>query len=362
MIAGPQNPRPGRALIAAAIAMLACALLPASAQAAPRDFFGIVPNPDLGPADLKMIRKANVGAARITFSWPLIEGKNDEFNWGFLDQQIGDLATRGIRALPNVFGTPGWLSKNPTKPPLGSARQKRQWQGFLRKAVKRYGKGGTYWRSEFRGEHADRRAVPVKIWQIWNEQNGPKHFAPKPNVRKYSELLRISKQAINKEDRRADMLLGGMASEPTGKGGIDAWRYIEKLLSRKRVKRSFDAVALHPYARNDGEIGSDVKKVRGALKKGGKKKAETWVTEVGWSSNPKVGGKLAKTPKQQASLLKRTFKLLKGKRRAWRIGGVYWYTWRDGQGGVCDWCSTAGLVEQDLDPKPAYKKYKRVAG
>ncbi len=348
---------------AVVVAVTAAALASDSrAHAAARDFFGLVPNSDLKAADYRMIREANVGAARVTLFWQVIEGRKDRFDWSAADKTIGEFASRGIRSLPLLFGTPAWLSRQPVKPPLGSARKKRRWRQFVAQAVGRYGEGGTYWSTGYPRQFPGSSPEPITTWQVWNEQNGPKHFLPRPKVKKYATLLRISSKAIKGQDQGAEVIAGGMASQPTGEGGINAWKYVRGLLKKKSAKRSLDHVALHPYAGNDREVASDVKKMRRALRKGGKRKAEIWITEVGWSSAPRGGGKLAKTPQKQAQLLKRTYRRLKRKRNSWGIGGVYWYTWRDFGGGICDWCPNAGLVNRGLNPKPAYRSYKRIAG
>lgn len=331
-------------------------------MAAPPSFFGLVPHEEPATADYELIDRANVGAARVGLSWPAIEPRKDRFDWRTTDRLIGGFASRGITVLPLVNGNPRWLPGTWTKPPVGSARQQRAWMEFVAAAVERYGAGGTYWQAaygiQFPGSASPR---PITTWQVWNEENGPKHFHPRPSVGKYAKLVRITAQAIERHDPGAKIVTGGMASEPTGKGGIDAWTYVRKLMGRRSARRSVDHVALHPYARNEREIASHVKKVRRALKKGGKRKAQVWITELGWSSRPRGGGKLAKTAKQQAKLLKRSYQLLERKRRRWKIGGVYWYTWRDFKSGICDWCPHAGLVTRGRSPKPAYRKYRRVA-
>jgi GH35 family endo-1,4-beta-xylanase len=354
--------RRARRAAVAVLSVMAAALASAStALAAPRDFFGLVPNSDLEGADYRMIREANVGAARVSLFWQVIEARNDRFDWSGTDRMIGEFASRGIRSLPLLFGTPAWLSNQPVKPPLGSKRKKRQWMDFLTEAVERYGQGGTYWSSAYPRQFPGGDPEPIDTWQIWNEQNGPKHFHPRPSVKKYGNLLRLSDKAITGEEPGAEIVVGGMASQPTGPGGINAWTYVRKLLKKKAARRSLDHAGLHPYAGSDREVVSDVKRMRRTLKKGGKRKAEVWITELGWSSSRKAGGKLAKTPQRQAKLLEKTYRRLKRKRKSWGIGGVYWYTWRDFQGGICDWCPDAGLVNRGRNPKPAYGSYKRIA-
>ena len=208
------------------------------------------------------------------------------------------------------------------------------------------------------------QAQPPTTWQVWNEENGPKHFFPTPNVGKYITLLEIAKRALTSVDPGARVLTGGLVSRPTGAGGIDAWKYVKALTKTKARRNSFDDVGLHTYAKNQKVVADDLKKVRKALKKGKKKKARVTLTEIGWSSVPNgASPKLSKSRKGQAKLLKKTYTLLAEKRRKWKIGGVYWYTWRDFDGGgICDWCGDAGLVTRSRQPKPAYNKFKKVAG
>jgi hypothetical protein len=85
-----------------------------------------------------------------------------------------------------------------------------------------------------------------------------------------------------------------------------------------------------------------------------------WLTELGWGCSKK--GRLGVGKKQQAKLLKRSFKLLLKKRAKWKVGGVMWYTGRDlpQSESPCDWCSTAGLFNTSgTKPKPAWKQYDR---
>jgi len=348
------------ALVAAASATaLSCGT---AVAAAPSSFFGIVPHEEPSAADYQMMNRANMGSARVTVSWAGVEPRDDTFDWSPIDRLIGGFAARGIAPLPLLNNNPSWLPGTSTTPPVGSAQQHREWQEFVAAAVDRYGPAGTYWRSAYRTQFPGGAPPPrIRTWQLWNEQNGPKHFHPRPSVGKYATLLQLTAQTIRQRDPGAEILIGGLASKPTGKGGIRAWTYVRKLLRHKSARRSLDHVALHPYARNVREIRSHVKKMRRTLRKRGKRKAQVWITELGWSSRRRDGGKLGKTSKQQAKLLQRSYKLLKRKRRRWKVGGVYWYTWRDFDGGICEWCPHAGLVKRDGKPKPAYRKYKRVA-
>ncbi len=352
--------------MAAIAAVAATAVAPAASQAkrTPPSFYGLVPNYDLRAADYEMMRQANVGSVRVTLFWQVIEEYPGRYDWAATDRLFGEAAARGIGVLPNLYGTPNWLSKETTSPPVDSAQQRSAWEKFVREAVRRYGQGGSFWRTVYPAQHPGAPVLPPDTWQVWNEENGPKHFFPTPDVSRYSTLLEIAKQAITSVNPDGRVLTGGLASRPTGAGGLDAWKYVKKLTKTAAGRNSFDDVGLHPYAKNQRVVAGDVKKVRRALKKGHKKKAQVTLTETGWSSVANgASPKLSKSPKGQAKLLKKTYKLLAKKRRKWRIGGVYWYTWRDFPGdAICDWCGDAGLVTSGLQPKPAYNAFRKVAG
>jgi polysaccharide biosynthesis protein PslG len=337
--------------------------VPSLTQSAPRGFFGLVPT-DLQADDYQLIQRANVGTARLPIVWDTIESAEGQFDWAPTDRQIGGFASRGIDVLPVLFGTPSWLASDPEIPPVGSDRLQGAWERFVGQAVRRYGEGGIYWRDVYPAQFPGAQPNPITTWQIWNEQNGPKHFQPAPDVTKYATLLGIANRAVEAENPDGQILTGGLASQPTGSGGIDAWKYVKKLTKKKlSARNSFDHVALHPYARDDREIVSHVKKMRKALKKGRKKNAQLWITEVGWSSVPNgASPKLSTTPEGQAERLTKTYSRLLKKRGPWKIGGVYWYTWRDFGGGVCEWCPDAGLVTSNLQPKPAFNAYTQIAG
>jgi len=103
---------------------------------------------------------------------------------------------------------------------------------------------------------------------------------------------------------------------------------------------------------------------REAMKKGGDKNADLWITEIGWAStgldNPLVRG-----AKGQASRLKEAFKFFIKKRRAYNVKSVVWYSWRDRNDPddtPCEWCAGSGLVDKDMQAKPALRAFTRFTG
>ena len=49
--------------------------------------------------------------------------------------------------------------------------------------------------------------LPIQSWQIWNEPNLAKYFAPQPSVSEYARLLEISQAAIRGQDPQAQIVL-----------------------------------------------------------------------------------------------------------------------------------------------------------
>jgi hypothetical protein len=328
-----------------------------NATAAPREFFGLVPQGNEGDRDIERMAQAKVGTARFVIDWPAVEGPDDSFNFAALDAYIGDLARAGIRPFPALFGTAPFVSPDPVRLPV-KAGAREEWQEFVRTVARRYGPGGTFW-----SQNPSIPEVPFTTWQAWNEQNGPKHAQPKPSPAAYGKLLKLTHSALTEVDPGAEVVLGGMFGTPKGKGGINAWPFLKRLYKTKGAKKAFDGVAIHPYSPDVKGIAQQIKRIRKVLKQKKDKKADVWITELGWGSSPK--GRLGVGTKRQAKLLKKSFKLLQKRRRTWNIGGVMWYTWRDLAAGEspCDWCQTAGLFQgTGFDPKPAFNQFVRFTG
>ena len=49
--------------------------------------------------------------------------------------QIGDLAAKGIRVVPTLWGSPKWVAKSAVTAPIGSPEARAAWTGFLTAAV-----------------------------------------------------------------------------------------------------------------------------------------------------------------------------------------------------------------------------------
>ncbi len=241
----------------ASVAVLAVLVLLAGsstrADAAPREFFGVMPQDGLSESDFPRMGKAKVGTLRFMIHWASIDpGPGADYNFGELDETVAHLARNGIRPLPFIFGTPNWAARldGNNCDPCGVNAPRRAgglaaFRTFMADLVKRYGPNGAFWAG-----NPSIPKKPIKAWQIWNEQNSPTFYGPKPNVKAYAKLLDAAKTGVSSVDPKADIILGGMFGTPQQgrKPSIFAWRFLEKLYSIQGSKKDFDGVGIHPYA------------------------------------------------------------------------------------------------------------------
>jgi hypothetical protein len=102
--------------------------------------------------------------------------------------------------------------------------------------------------------------------------------------------------------------------------------------------------------------------MRRVMKKHHDGRTPLWLTEVGWGSDRYTRRfPLNKGLQGQKRMLRKSFKLVNRKRRAWRVQRLFWFHWRDpagGNGGYCSFCPSAGLLRHNQRPKPAYNAFK----
>lgn len=353
-------------LICALAALLLATALAAPADArAPRGFFGMNSNSALDASDFDRMAAGRVGTYRLSLRWPSVQrGGSGPYDWSEADELIAQARLNEIAVQVTLYGTPPELtaSGDDREAPVRSKAARSGWRKFVKAAVNRYGHGGSFWTSS-RAVDSGAGAGPVSHWQVWNEQNSPTYYKPKPSVRRYAKLLRLSEGAIDAADPRAKVMLGGMFATPPRRKAIYSWRFLNRLYEIEGMKRRFDAVALHPYSPNLFGIKAQMRLARKAMRRGGDRRTPAWVTEIGWATEGS-GSRLIKSRKGQARMLSKSFRLFVRKRREWDLKRVLWFSWRDNpnHGSPCTWCGAAGLLEADGDPKPSWRKFKQLTG
>lgn len=341
------------------------------AAAAPGSFFGVAPQAQLSGEDFQRMAQGNVGSVRIFLPWGLIDptGAEGDYAFGDYDLTILGAAKEGIDVLPFIYGSPVWVAQEldgekcdtdcDTYAPR-SPEALQAWGDFVAAAVDRYGPRGTLW-----AEHPEIPARPIRNWQIWNEQNSPTFYQPKPDVEGYAKLLDTASEEIRSRDPGAQVVLGGMFGTPFDgePPAANAWDYLRRLYEIEGPDGSFDGIAAHPYAAHLEKVESQVELLHDESVRAGDDDATLWITELGWaSSGPNVP--LNRGPEGQAESLTEAFNYFLDRRADWNIEAVYWYSWRDTQITICDWCPGSGLFPEDSldDPKPAWDAYVSFTG
>ncbi|HYH60312.1 MAG TPA: glycosyl hydrolase [Solirubrobacterales bacterium] len=336
-----------RSLLAGIIVVLALATHVASrADAAPRGFFGVVSQAELGEHDFERMRQGRVASLRIALSWESVQPGPATWNWAPVDAIVAGAEAEGVRTFPFVYATPGWVASDPARPPLDSPEARQAWRTFLAALVDRYGPNGELWEDE-------PNALPIRRWQVWNEPNFPLYWQPRPSPREYAQLLDLSAQTIRSSDPKAKIVAAGLAPVTTGPW---PWDYLEDLYRQEGVERNFDEVAIHPYSRDMRGIRLQVRRARKVMRAAGDGRTKLAVTELGIGSR----GPGRTSERLQARYLRQAFAYMERKRRSMSISGVDWYAWQDTDNVEpgCSFCPSSGLFSATGEPKLAWSAFK----
>jgi hypothetical protein len=338
-----------------------------AAQGVQPSFFGVIPIQQLEPQEFEKLKDAGVGTVRVPVIWQFVEPSPDAYDWGQIDYYVTAATQNGVRILPFLYSTPKWAAggcttatKCQNNPPL-TQQGREAWQDFLRDFAGRYGPGGTFWQ-----EHPELTEQPITDFQIWNEPSSPTYWE-KPSAGKYAELVKLSHDTITQVVPDARIVLAGLFGTPQGKAASRnvMWKYLNRLYGVQGISDSFDAVSLHPYARNLRELKFQLNKARKIMVQAGDGGKELLVTEIGWgSAKPEGDRPLLKGKKGQARLLTQSYNFLLDNRSKYNIGAVIWYAWRDPDHDIegCEFCSSSGLFTLKGKEKPAWDKLVNIAG
>jgi hypothetical protein len=204
----------------------------------------------------------------------------------------------------------------------------------------------------YRQEHPGGTPLPIQSWQIWNEPNIQKYFAPAPSPGKYARLVQISHDAIATKDPKARIVLAGLS----GTGDIAPQTFLNSFYAVSGIKNKFDAVGLHPYAPTLDRQRQTIQRVRNVMASRGDAATPLWLTELAWGSAEPDSFGLNKGPAGQAQMLRKSFNMILANRKTWHIERLFWYHWRDplDLNASCSFCATAGLLTYDRIKKPSY--------
>jgi arabinogalactan endo-1,4-beta-galactosidase len=234
-----------------------------------------------------------------------------------MDAIVAAAASHGMTVLPVVLYPPGWDTAPHPASSSGRPRSPAPFANFVSALVHRYGPHGTFWQTQS-------PAVPIRMWQIWNEPNLTAYWPDQPYQRPYIKLLQASYQAIKRADPGAKVVLAGLTNY--------SWSQLRRIISTDNASRWFDVVALHPYTKQPEGVITILQKARQVLDAAGDQGKQIIADEVGWPSSrgeTNQNGRLDFVTSEagQARNVAQLLPLLGRYRTSLKLLGFYYYTW-----------------------------------
>jgi polysaccharide biosynthesis protein PslG len=313
-------------VVAALLALLMCA--PASARSVPRGWLGVQADGPLTEpgnpfaSEWDLMASSGVENVRVAFDWRAAQPtEGGPIDYSAMDAVVVAAAARRLPVLPVVHRTPDWAAAHPGQGAAATPRGTAAYVAFLRALVARYGPSGSLW-----AEQPGLPRMPIRDWQIWNEPNLTRYWSSQPFAKPYVKLLRASRKALRAADPGSRTILAGLPNE--------SWIALRKVY-KAGGRRTFDAVALHPYTGKPKNVIKLIEFARKEMRKYHDGRKPVWLTELSWpASKGKTGGAqgFITSESGQASRLKQALKLLAKARKRLKIERVFWYTWLSREG------------------------------
>jgi hypothetical protein len=332
-------------LLLTMLALVGAAIAASPAQAAkrkvPYGFFGaVMSNEMVDPSrvsqatldkQMALMARSGVESVRMLLSWPHVELSEGVYDWSVIDRTVATASRHGLVVMPNVVTVPKWASTRPDADFWWryEPRDPQLFANFMRQAVLRYGPNGSFWTA-----NPGLQKVPLREWQLFNEQMADFFWATRPWPPSYTKVLKAAYGSIHQADRGATVVAGSLVAV----SGTSQWASMRQLY-KAGAKPYFDAIAIHPFTNNEGSLAGTIdnmlqiiKKVRAVMKRNRDSRKQIMLTELTW---PAAIGKVPRknllgletTPKGQAARLKAAYKALVQQRRKLRLTRAFWFSW-----------------------------------
>jgi hypothetical protein len=284
---------------------------------------------------------------RMDINWDLVQRDGaSSYNWAPFDRVVNAAQARGLNVLATILYTPPWArpaGTGATTPPTRLS----DYASFAKAAAGRYAPLG------------------VHAYEIWNEPNNTRFWAPRPDAGRYTEILKGAAAAIRSVDAQAFIVTGGTSPALDENGNIAPVTFLKRIYALGG-KDAFDAVGHHPYC-TPGFPGESQRwnpwyqmtgaptSLRSVMAAKGDAEKQIWATEFGAPTGGPSGTFVPESV--QVELLTRAYKLFGSYR--WS-GPLFWYAARDLGNDRSTREDFYGLLRNDFSPKPAFDAYRAV--
>jgi polysaccharide biosynthesis protein PslG len=231
-------------------------------------------------AGLSGLRAAGGTLARTDALWEATEpappvGGRHRYDWAFNDQIASALASHGLRWLPVIDYSPPWaqsLAGVDHSPPRSLA----DYAAYAAAVAARYGPGGAFWTA-----HPTIPPDPLQLIEIWNEPDNSTFWHPAPDPAGYAAMYGRARAAVAAAAPSVRVLIGGLTA-----GG--AGSFLSSVLSADPgLARHIDGVSIHPYGHTPALVIDRIRSIRAAMAGLGLGDVPLYVTEVGWTTQPR---------------------------------------------------------------------------
>ena len=311
------------------------------------------------PYEAFRMRVAGARIIRVQMGWGRIQQERGRsFVFDHYDEVVKGAALGGMDILGLLLGTPGWIPHHNRGWPA-SPSGLNEYTRYVQAVVGRYGRNGAFW-----AENPDIPYRPITTWEVWNEPNRADMSPAVANrVQSYADLLKLTRNALDVHDRKAQIVTGGM-TERRSSDSEEATSFIRKLYRIKKVGNRFDIIGLHPYGRKPRDPLQVTQRVRKLLNKQGDSHRPIWITEMGWGTAGETPGHPLVTDELgQADRLTQSFALLTAAAPRLRLRSILWYSFADIRplSAPGTWDQHSGLFDYYGRKKPAWDAFAAAA-
>jgi hypothetical protein len=315
--------------------------------------------PTSASAALPLVPRAHVSWIRQPIGWSSIEPSNttpNHYQFDWLDTQIGAFRASGLNLILTIDGNPSWAATF-TNGPIDKV-DIREFVEFMAAMVERYDGDGSQ----------DAPGSPVvNYWELYNEPDNGSIVGAEKGASywgdfgaAYARMLCEVYPAMKAASSNARIVFGGIAYDWFREDqGPFVREFLDDVLAAGGG-RCFDVMNFHYYPPfeatwapyGQGVVGK-VNYLRGKLESYGVRDLPMIASEAGYHSNNAAN--FPSTPETQAGYVVKLFtqSLASGLRV------MIWFTWSDYE--LIGYQFLNGLLDQGLQPKPAYYAYQTAA-